>query len=31
VTIDETALAEDDYVHWQRRLPTRPDGSLAFC
>ncbi|GAA4623487.1 galactarate dehydratase [Actinoallomurus vinaceus] len=31
VTIDEAALAEDDYVHWERRVPTRPDGSLAFC
>jgi galactonate dehydratase len=31
VTVDEEALAEDDYVHWERRVPTRPDGSLAFC
>ncbi|WP_433171006.1 mandelate racemase/muconate lactonizing enzyme family protein [Actinoallomurus sp. CA-150999] len=31
VTIDEAALAEDDYVHWERRVPTRPDGSLAYC
>jgi galactonate dehydratase len=31
ITIDEAALAEDDYVHWERNLPTRPDGSLAFC
>ena len=31
VTIDEDALAEDDYVHWERRVPVRPDGSLAFC
>ena len=31
ITIDEDALAEDDYVHWERRVPVRPDGSLAFC
>lgn len=31
VTIDEQALLEDDYVHWERRLPLRPDGSVAFA
>lgn len=31
VTIDEDALVEDDYVRWDRRLPVRPDGSLAYC
>ncbi|MFF5070743.1 mandelate racemase/muconate lactonizing enzyme family protein [Micromonospora olivasterospora] len=31
VTIDEAALATDDYVHWERSLPVRPDGSLAFA
>ncbi|WP_108723828.1 mandelate racemase/muconate lactonizing enzyme family protein [Cellulomonas timonensis] len=30
VEIDEEALAHDDYVHWERRLPVRPDGSVAF-
>ncbi|MBN6052201.1 D-galactonate dehydratase, partial [Nonomuraea sp. RK-328] len=29
VEIDETALEEDDWVHWERRVPTRPDGSTA--
>ena len=31
IEIDEAALTEDDYIHWERQLPTRPDGSLAFC
>ena len=31
VTIDEAALIDDDYVHWQRHVPIRPDGSLAYC
>lgn len=31
VTIDEDALLEDDYVHWERGLPFRPDGSVAFA
>lgn len=30
VEIDESALAEDHYVRWERRLPVRPDGSVAF-
>jgi len=28
--IDETALATDDYVHWERKLPPRPDGSTGY-
>lgn len=31
IEIDETALATDDYIHWERRLPQRPDGSLGYC
>lgn len=31
VTIDEDALLDEDYVHWERRLPMRPDGSIAFA
>lgn len=31
VEIDEDALREDHYVHWQRQLPVRPDGSDAYC
>lgn len=31
VTIDQDALVEDDYVRWDRDLPVRPDGSLAYC
>lgn len=30
VEIDEEYLATDRYVHWERKLPTRPDGSFAF-
>ena len=30
VEIDEGALATDDYVHWERKLPLRPDGSTGY-
>ncbi len=30
VEIDETALATDDYIHWERKLPLRPDGSTGY-
>ena len=30
VEMDETYLASDRYIHWERKLPTRPDGSYAF-
>lgn len=30
VEIDEDALATDDYVHWERKVPVRPDGSTGF-
>ena len=28
--IDERALRTDDYVHWERKLPLRPDGSTGY-
>jgi galactonate dehydratase len=28
--IDERALANDDYIHWERKLPLRPDGSTGY-
>jgi galactonate dehydratase len=28
--IDAAALARDDYVHWERKLPRRPDGSTGY-
>jgi galactonate dehydratase len=28
--IDERALAKDDYIHWERKLPLRPDGSTGY-
>lgn len=31
VEIDEKAMAEDGYIHWQRRVPSRPDGSYAYA
>ena len=30
VEMDEKYLASDRYIHWERKLPTRPDGSYAF-
>ena len=30
VDMDEAVLARDDYVHWERRLPGRPDGSTGY-
>jgi galactonate dehydratase len=30
VEIDEEVLKTDGYVHWERRVGTRPDGSTAF-
>lgn len=31
IEIDEAHLATDQYVHWERRVPKRPDGSLAYA
>jgi galactonate dehydratase len=31
VGMDEKAMQEDGYIHWQRRVPKRPDGSYAFA
>ena len=31
VEMDEKAMQEDGYIHWQRRVPKRPDGSYAFA
>jgi galactonate dehydratase len=31
VEMDVNAMQEDGYVHWQRRVPKRPDGSYAFA
>ena len=28
--INERALAQDDYIHWERKLPIRPDGSTGY-
>ncbi|MBN8891788.1 MAG: isomerase [Rhodospirillales bacterium 70-18] len=28
--IDMAALAREDYVHWERHLPLRPDGSTGY-
>jgi L-alanine-DL-glutamate epimerase-like enolase superfamily enzyme len=31
VEMDEDFMAREGYVHWQRRVPKRPDGSYAFA
>ena len=31
VDMDEKAMEEEGYIHWQRRVPKRPDGSYAFA
>lgn len=31
VEIDEAWLATDRYIHWERKLPVRPDGSTGYC
>jgi galactonate dehydratase len=30
VEIDEAILARDGYIHWERKVPTRPDGSTGY-
>jgi galactonate dehydratase len=30
IEIDERVLDRDDYVHWERKLPIRPDGSTGY-
>ena len=30
VEIDEAELAKDSYVHWERTLPVKPDGSFGY-
>ena len=31
VEMDVDVLARGDYVHWERRVPRRPDGSTAYA
>ena len=30
VEIDEEVLKEDRYIHWERKVPKRPDGSSGY-
>ncbi len=30
VEMDMEVLGQEDYVHWQRKVPVRPDGSSAY-
>jgi galactonate dehydratase len=30
VEMDEGVLAKNGYVHWERKLPARPDGSTGY-
>jgi galactonate dehydratase len=31
VEMDMEVLAKEDYVHWQRKVPRRPDGSTGYA
>ena len=31
VEMDMDVLAKDDYVHWERKVPRRPDGSRGYA
>ncbi|MBR0832334.1 mandelate racemase/muconate lactonizing enzyme family protein [Bradyrhizobium manausense] len=31
VEMDMEVLGKEDYVHWQRKVPRRPDGSTAYA
>jgi galactonate dehydratase len=31
VDMNEEVLAREDYIHWERRVPTRPDGSTGYA
>jgi galactonate dehydratase len=31
VEIDEKVLETDGYIHWQRKVPSRPDGSTGYA
>ena len=30
VEVDEEVISSDEYVHWQRTSPVRPDGSTGY-
>ena len=30
VDMDMEVLARDEYVHWERKLPKKPDGSVGY-
>lgn len=30
IDIDESRLAREDYIHWERKIVVKPDGSTAF-
>ncbi|PRX04678.1 UNVERIFIED_ORG: galactonate dehydratase [Martelella mediterranea] len=30
IEIDESGLKQDDYIHWERVMATKPDGSTAY-
>ena len=31
VELDETLLGTEAYIHWERRVPTKPDGSSGYA
>ena len=30
IEIDEKVLATEDYIHWERKITKKPDGSTAY-
>ena len=30
VEMDEELLGTEDYVHWQRKVPVKPDGASSY-
>lgn len=29
--LDEKRLGTEDYVHWERKVPVKPDGSMGYA
>jgi galactonate dehydratase len=29
--MDEALLGTEQYIHWERKVPTKPDGSSAYA
>ena len=31
VEMDEDLLGTEDYIHWERKVPVKPDGSTGYA